>query len=151
MTKNNGFKKTLGKVDHFLKRFKWWIVGVVGVLFLLFSFFYPLNYYIEMPGGAYDVRSVLTVNNKEDDEEGSYNFVAVSVSQATLAQLVYAWLTPHTEISTAKETTGGYSNEDYLRINDYYMQTSQNPATYEALTLAVHPVTLDYEGVYVLN
>lgn len=92
MTKNNGFKKTLGKVGHFLKRFKWWIVGVVGVLFLLFSLFYPLNYYIEMPGGAYDVRSVLTVNNKEDDEEGSYNFVAVSVSQATLAQLVYAWL-----------------------------------------------------------
>lgn len=33
MTKNNGFKKTLGKVGHFLKRFKWWIVGVVGVLF----------------------------------------------------------------------------------------------------------------------
>src|SRR5699024_3788972 len=105
----------------------------------------------EMPGVAYNVLSVLTDNNKEDDEEGSYNFVAVSVSQATLAQLVYAWLTPHTEISTAKETTGGYSNEDYLRINDYYMQTSQNTATHEALTLAGQPDTLDYEGVYVLN
>ena len=57
----------------------------------------------------------------------------MTVSQATLAQLVYAWLTPHTEISTAAATTGGYSNEDYMRIN-HYMETSQNTATYQALT-----------------
>ena len=45
----------------------------VGIVFLLFSLLYPLDYYIEMPGGAYDIRSVLTVDNKEDDEDGSYN------------------------------------------------------------------------------
>lgn len=145
------FKEILKKLGRILYRFKWWILGVVGIVFLLFSLLYPLDYYIEMPGGAYDIRSVLTVDNKEDDEDGSYNFVAVTVSQATLAQLVYAWLTPYTEISTAADVTGGYSNADYLRINEYYMETSQNTATYQALTLAGKEATLDYQGVYVLN
>ena len=124
------FKEILKKLGRILYRFKWWMLGVVGIVFLLFSLLYPLDYYIEMPGGAYDIRSVLTVDNKEDDEDGSYNFVAVTVSQVTLAQLVYAWLTPYTEISTAADVTGGYSNADYLRINEYYMESSQNTATY---------------------
>ncbi|WP_270314495.1 SepM family pheromone-processing serine protease [Streptococcus infantarius] len=151
MTILNAFKGILKKLGRILYRLKWWILGAVGTVFLIFSLFYPLDYYIEMPGGSYDVRSVLTVNKKADKDKGSYNFVAVSVSQATLAQLIYAWLTPHTEISTAAATTGGYSNEDYMRINQYYMETSQNTATYQALTLAGKDVKLDYQGVYVLN
>ncbi len=151
MTILQQFKNILKAIGRFLKRFKWWLVGVSAFIFLLFSLLYPLDYYLEMPGGAYDIRSVLTVGGKKDKEAGSYNFVAVSVSQATLAQLIYAWLTPYTEITSAKETTGGYSNEDYLRINDYYMETSQNTATYQALSLAGKNVSLDYKGVYVLS
>ncbi|WP_423217043.1 SepM family pheromone-processing serine protease [Streptococcus equinus] len=151
MTILNAFKGILKKIGRILYRLKWWILGIVGTAFIIFSLFCPLGYYVEMPGGAYDVRSVLTVNNKADKEDGSYNFVAVGVSQATLAQLVYAWLTPHTEITTEAATTGGYSNADYMRINQYYMETSQNTATYQALTLAGKNVSLDYQGVYVLN
>ena len=55
-------------------------------------------------------------------------------------------MTPHTEITTEAATTGGYSNADYMRINQYYMETSQNTATYQALTLAGKNVSLDYEG-----
>lgn len=147
----NKFKTVVKGVGRFLKRFKWVILGILLTSFILFAFLYPLDYYVESPGGAYDIRQVLTVNNEDDNEEGSYNFVAVSVSQATLAQLVYAWLTPYTEITSSEETTGGYSNDDYIRINNFYMETSQNTATYQALSLAGKDVTLDYEGVYVLN
>ena len=91
MTILNAFKGILKKIGRILYRLKWWILGIVGTAFIIFSLFCPLGYYVEMPGGAYDVRSVLTVNNKADKEDGSYNFVAVGVSQATLAQLVYAW------------------------------------------------------------
>lgn len=42
-----------------------------------------------MPGGAYDIRSVVKVNGKEDKDKGSYQFVAVSLSRASLAQLLY--------------------------------------------------------------
>ena len=133
------------------KRFKWWLIGAFAAFLLLFSLFVPLPYYLEMPGGAYDIRSVLTVDDRKDDEAGSYNFVAVSMSQATLAQLIYGWLTPFTEITSMQETTGGYSNDDYIRMNQFYMETSQNNAVYQALTLAGEEVSLDYMGVYVLN
>lgn len=143
--------KTSTKKSSLWRDFKWYIIGFILVFFILFSLFYPLPYYIEMPGGAYDIRTVLKVDNKEDDSEGSFNFVAVGVSQATLASLTYAWLTPFTEISSAEETTGGYSNADYQRINQFYMETSQNSAIYQALTLVGREVSMDYMGVYVLN
>ena len=76
---------------------KWWIIGFAFLLLVLASLVVRLPYYLEMPGGAYDIRSVLKVNKKADKAKGSYNFVAVSVSQATPAQVLYAWLTPFTE------------------------------------------------------
>ncbi|HEP1403617.1 SepM family pheromone-processing serine protease [Streptococcus pyogenes] len=134
-----------------LKKIKWWLVGLLALISLLLALFFPLPYYIEMPGGAYDIRTVLQVNGKEDKRKGAYQFVAVGITRASLAQLLYAWLTPFTEISTAEDTTGGYSDADFLRINQFYMETSQNAAIYQALSLAGKPVTLDYKGVYVLD
>ncbi|VTS12723.1 SepM family pheromone-processing serine protease [Streptococcus pseudoporcinus] len=134
-----------------IKKVKWWLISILAVVALLFALFFPLPYYIEMPGGAYDIRSVLKVNDKRDKEKGSYNFVAVSLSRATFAQILYAWVTPFTEISSLENTTGGYSATDYMRINQYYMETSQNGAIYQALQLAGKPVSLDYLGVYVLD
>ncbi|MFC5631936.1 MULTISPECIES: SepM family pheromone-processing serine protease [Streptococcus] len=134
-----------------IKKFKWWLVGLVSVMTVLGIFFLPLPYYIEMPGGAYDIRAVLNVDGLEDKEEGSYNFVAVGVTRATPIQILAAWMTPYREISSAEETTGGVSDEDYWRISQFYMETSQNAAISEALTLAGEEVELSYLGVYVLN
>lgn len=134
-----------------IKKFKWWLVGLLGIITLLVVFFLPLPYYIEMPGGAFDIRSVLNVDGTTDEEEGSYNFVAINVTQATPIKMLAAWLTPHMEISSEEETTGGVSNEDYWRISQFYMETSQNSAISEALTLAGEEVELDYLGVYVLS
>ncbi|WNZ97597.1 SepM family pheromone-processing serine protease [Streptococcus iniae] len=134
-----------------INKIKWWLLGIIAFLGLAFTFLYPLPYYIEMPGGAYDIKSVLEIKGHEDKEKGSYNFVAVSLGRATLAQVLYAWLTPFTEIAPAEETTGGYSDEDYMRINQYYLETSQNDAIYQGLKLAGKEVSLDYLGVYVLD
>ncbi|MCS4488118.1 SepM family pheromone-processing serine protease [Streptococcus sciuri] len=145
MASNQSTKKS------FWQRFKWWFLGLLAVVFMLFSLFVPLPYYVEMPGGAFDIKSVLTVNGKEDHKKGSYNFVAVGVSQATLAQLLYALATPDAVIETEQTMTGGYSNDDYIRINRFYMESSQNTAIYQALKLAGKEVTMEYKGVYVLN
>lgn len=130
---------------------KWPIIAVVGVILLFLSFVVPLPYYIEVPGGAADVRQVLRVDNKEDKEKGSYNFVTVGIQHATLAHLVYAWLTPFTDIYSAKDLTGGTSDKEYMRINQFYMETSQNLAKYQGLKKAGKDITLKYLGVYVLQ
>ncbi|MDY5973917.1 SepM family pheromone-processing serine protease [Streptococcus hyovaginalis] len=130
---------------------KWWLLGIISAILLGVAFFVPLPYYIEMPGGAYDIRQVLKVDNKEDKEKGSYHFVAISQMHATFAGLVYAWLTPFTDISTAQESLGDYTEAEYLRLNQFYMETSQNEAIYQAFKLADKPVDLKYFGVYVLD
>lgn len=110
-----------------------------------------LPYYIESPGGASDIRKVLRVNGKEDVKPGSYNFVYVHVQQATAMQLLFAYLDPHQDIYSEKEMTGGAKNEDYYRISQFYMETSQNIAKYQALNLAKKEAKMGFLGVYVLN
>ncbi|MGT2756644.1 SepM family pheromone-processing serine protease [Streptococcus ovuberis] len=128
------------------------IISLVFLLIALFATFtVPLPYYIESPGGAEDVRHVLTVDGEEDQAEGSYNFTYITMTPATLASLVYAWVTPFTDIYSEAEVTGGASNDDFMRINNFYMQSSQHMAEYQALTLAGEEITLDYLGVYVLQ
>ncbi|MFS1664433.1 SepM family pheromone-processing serine protease [Streptococcus sp. zg-JUN1979] len=133
------------------QKLKWWLIGIISIVIVLFSLFVPLPYYVEMPGGSFDIKSVLSVDGKEDKGKGSYQFVAVGVVQASLAQLLYAYLTPHMIIETKEATTGGYSNDDFNRINQFYMESSQNTAIYQALKLAGKDVSMDYKGVYVLN
>ena len=60
----NESKSLLGKIW----RIKWWLLSIFTVLFLLFALFFPLNnYYVELPGGAFDTKEVLTVDKKADE------------------------------------------------------------------------------------
>ena len=137
-----------------MKRIKKFILPtVIGVTiaFFIAALYVRLPYYIEVPGGAEDVRQVLLVDKKADKEAGSYNFVTVGVEQATFAHLVYARLTPFTDIYSAKDMTGGSTDEEFNRINQFYMETSQNMAKYQGLTTAGKEIKMDYLGVYVLQ
>ncbi|GGE35506.1 SepM family pheromone-processing serine protease [Streptococcus himalayensis] len=130
---------------------KWLLVGLTSFLCLVLAFIVPLPYYIEVPGGSEDIREVLKVDGKEDTAAGSYHFVTVGIQHATFAHLVYAWLTPFTDIHTAEEVTGGSSDSEFLRINQFYMETSQNMATYQGLKMAGKEIEMKYLGVYVLQ
>ena len=134
-----------------IKKYLWPTFIGVTIAFFIAAFWVRLPYYIEVPGGAEDVRQVLLVDNKADKEAGSYNFVTVGVEQATFAHLGYAWLTPFTDIYSAKDMTGGSTDDEFNRINQFYMETSQNQAIYQGLTLAGKEASLEYMGVYVLQ
>lgn len=124
---------------------------ILGTITLWFALFYRLPYYVESPGGASDIRQVLTVNGEVDQEDGSYNFTYVNVQQAPLLKLAVAYFNPHMDIYTEQEMTGGAASEEYYRISQFYMETSQNIAEYQGLTLAGKEATLDFYGVYVLG
>lgn len=135
-----------------LKKFKWHLLGLATLLFLVYAFLVRSEkYYLEMPGGAYDIAEVISVNNQTDDEDGSYNFVAVSMGPSTLAERIFARFSSFVDVSLQEEATGGQSTEDFWRISQFYMETSQNEAIHQALLLAGKEVTIDYKGVYVLD
>ena len=54
----------------FIKRIKWWLLGGFALLALLFCFLVPLPYYVEAPGGAYDIDQVMTVTGKTNKDQG---------------------------------------------------------------------------------
>ena len=126
------------------------ILSLLGLL-ILTSFLTPLPYYVEMPGESTDIRQVLTVNNEPDKESGQYQFVTVAVAKANLPLLIYAWLTPFTDIQSDQDTTGGASQEEFQRMNYFFMESSQNLAKYQGLKTAGKEIEMVYEGVYVLS
>lgn len=134
-----------------IKQMKWWLLAPIFLGAVLATFFLPLPYYISVPGGAEDIRGVLTVNDQEDQEKGAYDYVAIQQGQASLASVIYAWLSPFTEVIPQEEMTGDHGMEDYWRMSQFYMETSQNTAIYQALKLAGKEVSLTYQGVYVLD
>lgn len=91
------------------KKIRWPLYVIAALIVTFLAFVVPLPYYIEVPGGSEDIRQVLKVNDTEDKEAGAYQFVTVGVQHATLAHMIYAWLTPFTDIRSAQETTGGSS------------------------------------------
>ena len=133
------------------KKTRWPIYLIISLVMTFLAFTVPLPYYIEVPGTSEDIRRILQVNEKIDSEPGSYQFVTVGVQKARLAHLIYAWLTPFTDIHSAKEMTGGSSDADFVRINQFYMETSQNMAKYQGLKTAGKKIELNYLGVYVLT
>lgn len=133
------------------KKTRWPLYLIIGLIITFIAFTVPLPYYIEVPGTSEDIRKVLQVNNQPDQEEGSYQFVTVGVKHARMVDLFYAWLTPFTDIHSAKEMTGGSSDAEFMRINQFYMETSQNMAKYQGLKTAGKEIELKYLGVYVLT
>ncbi|WP_232011422.1 SepM family pheromone-processing serine protease [Streptococcus australis] len=127
------------------------MIGTLLLILALLAFFVPLPYYLEMPGSSEDIRQVMRVNHKNDEASGSYDFVTVAVKQATFSDIVYAWVTPFTDIHSEQEMTGGSSSEEFFRINQFYMETSQNTAKYQGLKTAGKETEMEFLGVYVMQ
>ncbi|KXT78258.1 SepM family pheromone-processing serine protease [Streptococcus sp. DD13] len=133
------------------RRYGLWVT-TIGLLLSIWALLaLPLPYYIHAPGGASDVSQVMTVNGQKDSQPGSYNFVYIRVQQATPLTYLLASLDDNQTIVSEREELGDSTNQEYTRISQVYMETSQNQATYQALKLAKREVTMDYLGVYVLS
>ena len=139
------------KKDSVWRTYRWPMIGTLLLILALLAFFVPLPYYLEMPGSSEDIRQVMRVNQKNDEASGSYDFVTVAVKQATFSDIVYAWVTPFTDIHSEQEMTGGSSSEEFFRINQFYMETSQNTAKYQGLKTAGKETEMEFLGVYVMQ
>lgn len=127
-----------------------WSIVIISIL-MLAAIALPLPYYIEAPGGADSTQAVLTVDHKKDEAPGSYNYVYITMRQATPLAMLLAGFNRTEDVYPKNEITGGASNKEYDAINQIQMQTSQNMAIYNGLILAKRPAKLVYKGVYVIS
>lgn len=132
---------------------KWWKTLSVILLGTLLAGFVivPLPYYVEAPGATIDLKDMITVNDQEDKESGSFSLTSVGIRRATGFGVVSALLSDFKDVISEEELTGGATNEEYNQMQKYYMESSQNAAIEQALKLANIPYTMEFKGVYVMG
>lgn len=132
---------------------KWWKTLSVILLGTLLAGFVivPLPYYVEAPGATIDLKDMITVNDQEDKESGSFSLTSVGIRRATGFGVASALLSDFKDVISEEELTGGATNEEYNQMQKYYMESSQNAAIEQALKLANIPYTMEFKGVYVMG
>ncbi len=129
----------------------WVKVGII-VLVAILLFFYPLDYYVMKPGSAYDISQYLTVDDGDRDDDGTFNMMTVTMSQATPFMYVYAQLKDYYDLVTIDQVRQEEEDEEEYDIRQHKLMTdSQFNALYNAFSYAKLDYKVTYNGVYVLN
>lgn len=146
MKKENS--ETKEKKKHkFLKRFLW--IGLP--ILVLIALIVPTKKYIEVPGTTEPVNQMITVDGKKDTGKGNFYLTTVQIAQANLAMIIYSHFNSFSTIYSAEDLMGSMNSTQYDLVNQFYMQTAQNTAVYQAFKQAKMPYELKYDGVYVLD
>lgn len=127
------------------------LLPFILLVVVILAFLFPLPYYIEGPGSTENLKDFVTVNNKQDEESGGFYLTTVGVRQARLISLATAYFSEYEEIVSKKELMGSSSNDEYNRMQKFYMDSSQNTAIEQALKLANVPYEMTFKGIYVLS
>lgn len=132
--------------------FNWGLAFIITLLLGLAFFFFPLpKYIVESPGSAEDVGEMISVNGKKDKQKGELMLTTVRLRQATPYLFVRSKFDSTYQLEKKEDVMGNASNEEYLKLQDYYMTTSENAATAMALKKAHQPYHVKFEGIYVLD
>lgn len=111
----------------------------------------PIPYYVEAPGATIQLSKLIEVNGGKDQKSGSFSLTAVGIRQATVLRALLSKFNDFEELISKEALMGTASDAEYDRIQNFYMETSQNNAIQEALQLAGRPYEMKYLGVYVLD
>lgn len=131
--------------------------GIKRLLLIIFAIvivvvlFFPIPYYVESPGTAEKLNSMITVDGKKDEEKGSYMLTTVKIVGATPIRAVLSFIRPYQELVSKKTVQGDSSTKEYNQMQNYYMTSSQNNAIKVALDLADVKNSIKYEGIYVMH
>lgn len=121
------------------------------ILVIILGIIMPLPYYIEAPGSAVRLSELIEVNNRADENPGSYMLTTVAIRKATPLTYFTKYL-PFHEGVTEKELLGmTESSEEYDNLQKYYMESSINTAIEVAYKTANEPYKLTYKGIYVMS
>lgn len=132
-------------------RFIKWGLPFILVIGLLAGFFWPINSYIETPGGASDLKPFVQIAGHPDKTKGKYMITYVQLAGATPFKLLAAHFDPHASIDKAQDITGGVDNATYNQVQNFYMQNAINEAVAVAFKAADKPVTSKYIGIFITD
>ncbi|MEK3734508.1 MULTISPECIES: SepM family pheromone-processing serine protease [unclassified Paenibacillus] len=123
---------------------------VVGIM-LYVVVYMPTPYLIYQPGSAQEVRPMISVEQGDPEEEGTFMMTTVSATYANIWLLMMSAFNPNAEVVQKAERMGDQSREEYTATQVYYMNSSQSAAMEAAYGEADIDYTIEPEYVFVLS
>jgi Lon-like protease len=128
--------------------------GMVLIVIVFITLNYiKLPYYLNLPGGAYELEPIVEVEGG-DKASGSFMMTTVGVSKSEVNIFTYLWahLAPyHVLIPSEDMRRTGESDKEYVYRQLHLMDSSQNAAITVAYEKANKQITYINNGVYVMK
>lgn len=124
---------------------------IITAIILLAPSFYFLPYYVSKPGIAKELQPIIQV---EDGfvEEGKFMLTTVRMGKANIYSYLFAKFSKYQKIYTEEQIKGeNETDKEYTVRQLYLMDSSKLNAIEVAYSKANQPVSVKYNGVYVLN
>lgn len=124
----------------------------IGIILAGFLVLYPLDLYVMKPGHAYNVSEYVNVQNGDQDDEGSFSLMTVSMTKATPLTYIYAKFKDYYELLSMDQVRQEEEDEEEYNVRQLKLMTdSQFNALYVAFSRADLEYQVTFKGVYVLN
>lgn len=126
--------------------------AIIGIIIVGFLMLYRLDSYVMKPGHAYNVSDFITIQNGDEDDEGSFSLMTVSLSRATPFTYMIAQFKEYEEIMELDSVRQEEEDDEEYNVRQLKLMTdSQFNASYIAFSKAGLDYSITYKGVFVLN
>ena len=129
-------------------------IGSFAIAFIIIAalFVYPMDIYISKPGGAYDLTPLVEVVGGDEDDDGTFSLMTISLSKATVASYVYSQFSNKRKILPATSVRrSGEDEKEYNVRQSKLMSDSQFNAITVAFEKTGMPVDIVFDGVFVMS
>ncbi|MGE6258636.1 SepM family pheromone-processing serine protease [Heyndrickxia sporothermodurans] len=134
-----------------MKRKIWFRVTIIFVVILAALSFYRLPFYVEKPGMAHELESIIQVENGYHDK-GKLMLTTVRMGRANIYDYALAKIKKYEDVVPLKEVRDEKQTEEEYNVYQLYlMESSKNNAIQVAYKKAGKSYQFNYKGVYVLD
>ncbi len=122
---------------------------VIPYLALLFLLIYPIQYYIDAPGGLTEVSSLIEVDYQDDKViEGTISTTyIIALNRPSFFQFIVGYFSPYTTIAALTGSYADYSNDEIQQISYWDKYTSVDASlivAFEAAQAIDSNIVIDY-------
>ncbi len=129
------------------------IVATIIIFALLIpGFFMRLDYFLIMPSRALDLKEIVSVENADSNDRGSFYLVTVNQQRARPFTYIYAYFHPYMDLNPAESIIPrGMEESEYRQLLTENMRESRHLAQIVALRRVGYEVDIVSDGVEVIG
>lgn len=122
---------------------------IIGLIVLIGSWI-PLPYFYQMPGSAIELRPIVSVEDGDPDDTGSFFMTTVSLNRTNIWEYLYASIHPGMDLLKVEQVKAkNETDEEYFNRQRDNMVFSQQKAIKVAFERAGEPIEVHEEGAVV--